>query len=70
MLNRLYFIFVLSLLPYRLWANDEMLFIKNEGQWTPEVQYKADLTIGSFILEKDKLSFLLNNLGHTHTINE
>jgi len=43
-----------------------MLFIKNEGQWTPEVQFKADLTIGSFILEKDKLSFLLHNLGHTH----
>jgi len=44
-----------------------MLFVKNEGQWTPEVQYKAELTIGSFILEKDKLSFLLHNLGHTHS---
>ena len=55
--------FVLS----KNYAQENMSFIENNGQWLKEVKYKSDLNFGQIFFEENQFTFiLLENKEHAH----
>lgn len=57
--------FVLVVLHTHLRAGENpMLFTKNMGQWDSRIQYIADLNMGKLLLEKNQITFDVNDFDH------
>jgi len=63
---------ILALLigPFSSFAQDQLQFIENKGQWHESVKFKGDLSAGMFILTKDGYKVVLHNQEELAQIGE
>jgi hypothetical protein len=54
-----YIFFLLFVGVIRLFAQDNLQFIENKGQWEAAIHYKSEVPSGAFFLEKNGFTVLL-----------